>query len=201
MGVRCGRGDCSEADGGAMVGSWMVVVVVAAVALPSRNAPSVGDGWNGPCVDKTNDGKVAAGLAEVLESPTKKASTPDARFVAGIFGGSAAVVVAKLPTVADGRVSEDAPEATGLMFGRPGSPSEGTGERFGKADAIEASFRLSVCVRARVYITLLLQPILRRARARSHEFVATSGFAPSPCGSQRDPKTMNRPCNAELSPF
>ena len=50
-------------------------------------------------------------------------------------------------------------------------------------------------------VTLLSQPILRRADARSHDFVVAIGFAHPPSSSPRDPNSILRPRNAELSPF
>ena len=51
------------------------------------------------------------------------------------------------------------------------------------------------------YITLLSQPVLRRAGARSYDFVVAIGFAHPACTSPRDPNSIPRPRNAELSPF
>ena len=51
------------------------------------------------------------------------------------------------------------------------------------------------------YVTLLSQPVLRRAGARSHDFVVAIGFAHPACTSPRDPNSIPRPRNAELSPF
>jgi hypothetical protein len=51
------------------------------------------------------------------------------------------------------------------------------------------------------YVTLLSQPVLRRAGALFHDFVVAIGFAHPPSSSPRDPKSIPRPRNAELSPF
>ena len=51
------------------------------------------------------------------------------------------------------------------------------------------------------YVTLLSQPVLRRAGARSYDFVVAIGFAHPACTSPRDPNSIPRPRNAELSPF
>ena len=51
------------------------------------------------------------------------------------------------------------------------------------------------------YVTLLSQPVLRRAGARSHDFVVAIGFAHPVCTSPRDPNSIPRPRNAESSPF
>ena len=51
------------------------------------------------------------------------------------------------------------------------------------------------------YVTLLSQPVLRRAGARSHDFVVAIGFAHPVCTSPRDLNSIPRPRNAELSPF
>ena len=42
---------------------------------------------------------------------------------------------------------------------------------------------------------------MRRAGARSHDFVVAIGFAHPACTSPRDPNSIPRPRNAELSPF
>ena len=51
------------------------------------------------------------------------------------------------------------------------------------------------------YVTLLSQPVLRRAGARSHDFVVAIAFVYPPCTSPGDPQSIPRPRNAELSPF
>ena len=43
--------------------------------------------------------------------------------------------------------------------------------------------------------------LLRRAGARSHDFVVAIGFAHPPSSSPRDPNSIRRPRNAELSPL
>ena len=47
----------------------------------------------------------------------------------------------------------------------------------------------------------LTQPVLRRAGARSHDFVVAVAFVHPSCTSPRDPNSIPRPHNAELSPF
>ena len=51
------------------------------------------------------------------------------------------------------------------------------------------------------YLTLLSQPGLRRAGARSHDFVVAIAFAHPPSTSPRDPNSIPRPRNADLSPL
>ena len=55
--------------------------------------------------------------------------------------------------------------------------------------------------RLRYSVHVLSQPTWPRAGARSHDFVVAIAFVHPPSSSPRDPSSIPRPGNAELSPF